>query len=86
MVEYILGVLYGLRTVSTFAAFLAKHGGTSMHPADVGVHLSDGDQLVVLDLKEELEPVDRRGGCSADGTSNSSGQQQLCRKRSASKI
>lgn len=50
------------------------------------LYLSDGDQLIVLDLEEELEPVDRRGGCSADGTSNSAGQQQLCRKRSASKI
>ena len=49
-------------------------------------YLSDGDQLVILDLKEELEPVYRCGSCPANGTSNPSGQQQLCRKRSSSKI
>ena len=50
------------------------------------MYLSDGDQLIVLDLEEELNPVNRRGSCPADGTSNPSGQQQLCRKRSSSKI
>ena len=50
------------------------------------LYLSNGDQLVVLDLEEKLKPVDRRGGCPADGTSNPAGQQQLCRKRPSSKI
>lgn len=48
--------------------------------------LSNGDQLIVLDLQQKLEPVYGRRGCATDSTRHSSRQQQLRGERSSSQI
>lgn len=52
----------------------------------VYVYLSDSDQLTILDLKDELEPVNGSCGCTAHGSRYSSRQEQLCRQGTSPQV